>query len=207
MLHEKFTAQVIDWLLIADPVWFLHGKVRFLHDGGIPRHVLLAIRCLGEVRKPGAIRTQSLAVARALIGALDIHGSGPTGSALPVLARLGPDWAGTRLYQAWYRTRGAFYAVSPGGPGPIVTDIHRALLGAGGQRHEDAAARARRRRRLTRRLTSRTNPGAGFFYEIQNAAADLRDDPETRTWLLGCVALAGDDDTDPDDPDGDAPES
>jgi hypothetical protein len=188
MLHEKFTAQAIDWLLTADPVWFLHGEGWSLHDKGAPRHVLLAIRCLGEVRKPGAVRTQSLAVARALIGVLDIHRSGLPGSALPVLARLGPDWAGTRLYQAWYRTRGALYAVIPGGTGPIVTDMHQALLGPDGQRHEDAAARARRRRRMTRRLTSRSSPGVGFLHEIQNAAADWRDDPETRTWLLGCVA-------------------
>lgn len=188
MLHERFTAQAIDWLLTADPVWFLHGKGWFLHDVGVPRHVLLAIRCLGEVRKPGAVRTQSLAVARALIGVLDIHRSSLPGSALPVLARLGPDWVGTRLYQAWYRTQGALHAVMPGGPGPIVADIHLALLGLAGQRHEDAAVRARRRRRMTRRLTSRSNPGAGLLHEIQNAAADWRDHPETRTWLLGCVA-------------------
>jgi hypothetical protein len=188
MLHEKFTAQVIDWLLTADPVWFLHGEGWSLDDKGTPRHVLLAIRCLGEVRKPGAVRAQSLAVARALIGVLDIHRSGLPGSALPVLARLGQDWAGTRLYQAWYRTRGALYAVFPGGPGSIVTDMHLALLGPDGQRHEDAVARARWRRLLIRTLASRKGPGAGFFRAVQRAAAASRGHPETRTWLLGCLA-------------------
>ena len=182
MLPEKIAAQAIDWLLAADPVWFLRD--------GTPRHLLLAVRFLGEVHKPGALRAQSLAVVRAIIESLEVHHRGEAASAaLPVLARLGPDWAGAPAYQAWYQVNGARYARGRPGSIPAVEAVHQALLGPQGQRHENAAERARRRRWVTNVMNSRIGPGASpIDMIIMNVAASSPDDPGTRPWLIRCAA-------------------
>ena len=188
MLPGKFTAQAIDWLLTADPLWFLH-------DEGVPRHVLLALRCLGEVRKPGTVTAQSLAVAGALIGLLEIpqhHLNSAAQSALektavPVLARLGPRWAGQRLFENWYQARGRHHDVSWPGSVPAVGRMHLALVGRDHPESADPATAARRRRELTGRLITRRRPGAGLAEQLRYVATRWRDDPETRTWLLGCA--------------------
>ena len=121
MISEKFAARVIDCLLDADPSWDLHPD-------RLPRHVLLAVRCLGEVRKTGALATQSRAIARTLISVLEAGADEMRLAAdqsnitalekaiLPVLSALGPHWAGRRRYEDWYLTRGQF---QPTGPGPV----------------------------------------------------------------------------------------
>ena len=102
MISEKFAARVIDSLLDADPLWNLRADP-------LPRHVLLAFRCLAEVRKPGLLAPQSRAVAGALISVLELAASDlrVTGdralaetfekTVLPALSVLGPHWAGHRI--------------------------------------------------------------------------------------------------------------
>jgi hypothetical protein len=41
---------------------------------------------------------------------------------------------------------------------------------------------------LTGRLASRGRAGAGLAEQLRYVATRWRDDPETRTWLLGCAA-------------------
>ena len=81
--------------------------------------VLLALRCLGEVRKPGALAAQSRATAIALTSLIDTASDMTRirpGSrlpealegVLPILAGLGPDWAGIREYETGILTKGQF---------------------------------------------------------------------------------------------------
>ena len=94
MIPEHFAARVIDSLLAANPMW------RRRPDP-VPRHVLLALRCLGEVRKIGGLSHQSRVVA-ITIAALVQESFGTYGSlanfiseelevsAVPVFTSLGP---------------------------------------------------------------------------------------------------------------------
>jgi predicted NACHT family NTPase len=52
MISEAFAAKVIDQLLAADPLWYLRPD-------SVPRHVVLALGCLGEVRKLGGLTHQA----------------------------------------------------------------------------------------------------------------------------------------------------
>ena len=113
MINERFAGQLIDYLLTADPLWFLR-------PGELPRHALLAVRCLGEVRKLGVLSTQSRAVMDTVISLLETayerEKRTPDRSltqaiehtVLPVFAALGPHWAGRDRYQHWYLIKGQF---------------------------------------------------------------------------------------------------
>ena len=115
MINERFSGEVIDYLLIADPLWFTV-------PAGTPRHALLAVRCMGEVRKIGIISRQIRAVAEALITLLEIANdrelrepniliqSDISQAVLPVLSVIGPRWAGRDRYLSWYMTQGQFLA-------------------------------------------------------------------------------------------------
>jgi hypothetical protein len=48
LVDAKFTRQAVDHLLTADPLWYA------IPDR-VPQHLLLAARCVGEVRNRGAI--------------------------------------------------------------------------------------------------------------------------------------------------------
>ena len=109
---------VIDWLLAADPLWRLQPR-------SVPRNALLALSCLGEVRKPGGLGAQSRAVAAAVTSLIEgwaetfdyrldnFYTEQFDKSAIQAFASLGPYWAGRRFYAHWYMTRGQFL-----GPGP-----------------------------------------------------------------------------------------
>jgi HEAT repeat protein len=105
-MKEHFAGRIIEALLDADPEWVSGPEP-------IPHHVLLAIRCLGEVRKVGLLNGQSEAVAAALTRALEVadHRGDPLPSAIervvrPTFEVLGSRWAGCGAYGDWYRARG-----------------------------------------------------------------------------------------------------
>ena len=110
MIPSRLAGRVIAGLLRADPFWIIRPQTP-------PLHVQLALRCAGEVRKPGEIPLCGPAVAAALISVVETWAAdesfviGPdlvTGFAsigLPVLARLGPNWSGRPVLEGWYRTR------------------------------------------------------------------------------------------------------
>ena len=106
MIPAKIAGKVITWLLRAEPLWSMRPWPP-------PIHVQLAVRCLGEVRKPGEIAGCGLSVATALISILDdwendngVAPPNPTPDfrsvVLPVLARLGPNWSGRPVFEDWY---------------------------------------------------------------------------------------------------------
>lgn len=68
-MKERSAGQIIDSLLSADPLWRLR-------PGELPQHTLLAIRCLGEIRKLGTLTRQSYAFADAVIDLLETPTSG-----------------------------------------------------------------------------------------------------------------------------------
>ncbi|WP_433306608.1 NACHT domain-containing protein [Actinoplanes sp. CA-030573] len=107
-MREDLAGRVVERLLAADPLWSLRPRV-------VPHHILLAVRCLGEIRMPGALKGQNTALARALTdlletlnelsfdpGVMDAVGQ----AVLPALSVAGPDWPGRDHYLAWYRVRG-----------------------------------------------------------------------------------------------------
>ncbi|MGH3915520.1 MAG: hypothetical protein ACRDTC_19250 [Pseudonocardiaceae bacterium] len=116
MLPERFAGQVIDHLLAAD-------SRRFLRPDELPKHTLLAVRCLGEVRKLGVLSTQSRAVIEAVISWLEtVHQRAEQHDSaleeaieqvvLPVFTALGTQVAGRHRYQDWYLLRGQFLSLS-----------------------------------------------------------------------------------------------
>ena len=121
MIPPRFTGQAINGLLTI-------GPVRYQEPEMAAQPVLLALRCLGEVRKPGALAAQSRTTAIALTSLIDTlidtaSDMTPFGAVsrlpgalegiLPVLAGLGPDWAGRREYENWYLTKGQFLSNHP----------------------------------------------------------------------------------------------
>jgi hypothetical protein len=126
-------------LLKSNPLWYLGSDP-------LPRHVLLAIRCLGETRHPEQARAASRAVSDALITLLEtISGASdyPLAVALtqalerdvlPILSRLGRTWAGRPAYETWYLCRGQFLrGDTPGFAATAAADIYVALIGNDGQ--------------------------------------------------------------------------
>ena len=65
MIPVRFTGQAINELLTT-------GPVRYQEPEKAPQAVLLALRCLGEVRKPGALAAQSRATAIALTSLINM---------------------------------------------------------------------------------------------------------------------------------------
>ncbi|GAB2577436.1 hypothetical protein Aab01nite_11690 [Paractinoplanes abujensis] len=109
-IREHFAGRIIDRLLAADPYWRLRDK--------LPQHILLAMRCLGELRKPVALGPRHRAIAGALTHLLESLRSRPYDLALltafkqivvPVITTLGPRWPGRDYYLAWYRLRGQIH--------------------------------------------------------------------------------------------------
>ncbi|WP_327001022.1 HEAT repeat domain-containing protein [Dactylosporangium sp. NBC_01737] len=111
MVPERLAAAAIDHLLSAHPLWFVN-------DEG-PAHILLAIRCLGEVRKIHALEPQCVAVTDAVISIWEVlrerwwrlSDFGTKGTVadsvsramLPVVAGAGGRWPGRHRYSSWLR--------------------------------------------------------------------------------------------------------
>lgn len=112
MLHERFAAKAIKHLLTADPHWAAGAQVE-------PHHILLAIRCIGEVRNvaplAAAARTAVDEVIRVLTVAHrrftrvfdDSLSRAIEQSVLPVFEAYAGRWPGRERYQEWYIARSA----------------------------------------------------------------------------------------------------
>src|SRR5262249_20731304 len=114
MIDESFTGAAIGWLLRSDPLWFIKSEKA-------PQHILLAIRCLGEVRKLGMLSRQCKEVTDAIILLLEAAFLQPYNlrqyrqtsatldaiqeKALPVFEAPGPPWPERGHYWGWYRGR------------------------------------------------------------------------------------------------------
>ncbi len=179
MIPGNFAAQVIDFLLASDPLWYMRSDP-------MPRHLLLAAGCLGEVRRPGSLVIQSRAVVAAAASLLERAG-GLEGyrlgftvipalekTALPVFTSLGPDWAGGEQYQRWYLTVGQFlgtrlfYETSAG----VAARLFMALL----SRHDD-------QNRHTLHTFTQLAPQTVRRAAFQVLADGWRDDPATAVLL------------------------
>lgn len=145
MVEPRLAGEIVDHLLAADPLWFIPLRGSFA--GETPHHIMLAARCLGEVRDPGKLRAQCSAVVNAVIAliehvvAAEVSPASPVIRAIeealpPVLRRLGArDSAVRRRYHDWYRVRGQFLHVTRMGEDfvwiqvPPVARVGAALLG------------------------------------------------------------------------------
>lgn len=148
MLPPVFAGGAIVALLHSSPLWYQRGE-RW------PRHVLLALRCLGEVSSLHKIPEASMAAVAALIAVLETI-SGPADyppavemaralerDVLPVLSGLGPDWAGRPSYETWYLARGQFLGGdAPGFARIAAARIYVSLLGRDDQARDRLRALA-----------------------------------------------------------------
>jgi GTPase SAR1 family protein len=150
MLQPKFAEQAILALLRSNRHWYQSSDP-------LPRHVLLAIRCLGEARQLNLMRSASHAAADALIALLETV-SEPSDyplavavtqtldrDVLPMLVGLGADWAGRSGYETWYLARGQFLrGDAPGFAATAAARIYVALLGRDESARERLYGLARR---------------------------------------------------------------
>ncbi|MCX5409744.1 HEAT repeat domain-containing protein [Streptomyces sp. NBC_00335] len=121
MVEPRLTGEIVDHLLAADPLWFI--PLRGSLAGETPHHIVLAARCLGEVRDPGELGAQCFAVVNAVISLIEhmvaerVSSASPVTRVVaetlpPVLGRLGArDCAVRARYHDWYRARGQFLRV------------------------------------------------------------------------------------------------
>ncbi len=151
----------------------------------LPRHVLLAVRCLGEIRPLSKARSASNAVIRALIAMFETI-SEPTDyplavaltqalnrDVLPVVGRFGPDWVGWPQYEAWYLARGQFLrGEAPGFAATAAAQIYATLVGSDRQSPD-------RLLRLARNAGSEMVRGAA----LEVLAAIRSDRPDTAQLL------------------------
>jgi HEAT repeats/NACHT domain len=182
MIPPKFSGRVIAWLLTADPIWQLNPYIQ-------PGHLLLAIRCLGESRKPGDIVAQGRAVSTALIDVMARWGSIEflppellrdfVSVTTPVFARFGPNWAGRQIFENWYITCGQFMSSSMLGDriSYLGAQMYLALLGHDAIGGEDV----------------RKTAAEAISNDLRRAAAealgaDRRNDPLTFDLLRGLAA-------------------
>ncbi|WP_433369421.1 HEAT repeat domain-containing protein [Actinoplanes sp. CA-142083] len=111
-MKESFADRIIDYLLDQESDWF-HRR------DGIPHHLLLAIRCLGEIRRIGRLTAQSERIAGVIARLLEAAvrqtqhrreglDSVVERTASPVLTALGANWPGRHRYRDWYLARGRF---------------------------------------------------------------------------------------------------
>ncbi|GLW28525.1 HEAT repeat domain-containing protein [Actinoplanes regularis] len=175
-MREHFAGAIIDRLLTADPLWYVHPN-------GLPQHLLLAIRCLAEIRKPGGVHRQSIAIARALADLLETVVGQPSNSALPtairqtvvpVMTSLGPRWTGRDHYLGWYRVQ--IHTMSDADSFlteavPLATLIAAVL---------DPSDTFHQRLRATAVLATHSTLRRAA---VQAIAAGWADDPGTLSWL------------------------
>lgn len=145
MVEPRVAGRIVAHLLAADPLWFV--RLSGASSREIPHHIVLAARCLGEVRDPGALPAQCSAVVSAVIALIEhvvAEGVRPGSPVLraaeetlpPVLARLGARCPAVhRLYCDWYLARGQFLSVMREGENfawfevPPAAQVGAALLG------------------------------------------------------------------------------
>jgi HEAT repeats/NACHT domain len=135
LLSPEEVEDAILEILRSDRLWYLAPDPE-------PRPVLLAVRCLAEVRRRGKFRDGSRAIAAAIVALLELaceptdYGLGLVVAralerdVLPVLAELPAGWAGRAVYEDWYLARGQFLrGVRIGDPQAVAARIYVTLLG------------------------------------------------------------------------------
>ncbi|MEH0549062.1 HEAT repeat domain-containing protein [Streptomyces sp. B21-105] len=145
MVEPRVAGRIVDHLLAADPLWFV--RLSGASSREIPHHIVLAARCLGEVRDPGALPAQCSAVVSAVIALIEhvVAERAQAGSPVmlaveqtlpPVFARLGARCPAVhRQYCDWYLARGQFLSVMREGENfawsevPPAAQVGAALLG------------------------------------------------------------------------------
>ncbi|WP_328433860.1 HEAT repeat domain-containing protein [Streptomyces sp. NBC_00425] len=158
MVEPRVAGRIVDHLLAADPLWFV--RLSGASSPEIPHHIVLAARCLGEVRDPGALPAQCSAVVSAVIALIEHvvaereRPGSPVMRAVeetlpPVLARLGIRCPAVhRLYCDWYLARGQFLSVMREGENfawfeaPPAAQVGAALLGDHPEFYEDLYSQA-----------------------------------------------------------------
>jgi hypothetical protein len=112
MVDDRFTAQIVEYLVrLAHPFW----------NDEPPRNLLLAARCIAEVRRPPAVTRESELFLTALIRLVDqIADDRDTAAAsfvidelLPVLALMGPRWPARERFRRWYLAADRFQVTDP----------------------------------------------------------------------------------------------
>ncbi|MFF1548068.1 HEAT repeat domain-containing protein [Streptomyces sp. NPDC058291] len=158
MVEPGLASQIVDHLLAADPLWFIRRPGS--SSGETPQHIVLAARCLGEVRDPGGLSAQCSAVVNAVIDLIEhmIEERAFPGSPVhravaetlpPVLGRIGADNSAIRRrYHDWYLAHGQFLSVTREGENfawsevPPAARVGAALLRDDGEFREKLVSRA-----------------------------------------------------------------
>ncbi|MBT8225256.1 MAG: NACHT domain-containing protein [Dactylosporangium sp.] len=109
MINERFVGQAIDRLVEMNPLWFFNST-------DPPRHILLAVRCFGEVRRIGVLTAQGQRILLAIIDALELTrnlfdprsvrlvADSIRQFALPTLTAVGSQWPGRSRFLDWFKT-------------------------------------------------------------------------------------------------------
>lgn len=133
MLDERFVNLAVLRMLAADPHWAASDEVE-------PHHILVAIRCIGEVRKIGLltdacratidhmIRMLMIAHRRVIRAYSDALNRAIEQSVLPVVAGFKPYWPGRERYLAWFMRTG-FTAADDAATCETATRLAVALCG------------------------------------------------------------------------------
>lgn len=137
MLSEDFARLVIEHLLGLNPDWRRQRRA-------LPHHVVLALQCLGEVRRLGTLAGTSRAVMAAVTDTLLVacvrqrnYDSTLTQlleNSLPsALAGFGPYWAGREVYRSWFAEHHRFLTLQANysGAEPLVLATRLAVLLSG----------------------------------------------------------------------------
>lgn len=118
MLDERFANRAVLKMLHADPHWAASDDVH-------PHHILVAIRCIGEVRKIHLMAEACVAAIDQVIRMLAIAHRRMTRtfsdslnraieqSVLPVFATFAPYWPGRERYLTWFLRNGFVEADDP----------------------------------------------------------------------------------------------
>ena len=118
MLNERFVNLAVQRMLRADPHWAAGDDVD-------PQHILVAVRCVGEVRKIGlladacraatdhVIRMLTIAHRRVTRSYTDSLNRAIEQSVLPVLATYAAYWPGRDTYLSWFMRNGFIEADDP----------------------------------------------------------------------------------------------
>jgi hypothetical protein len=185
-MKESFAGRIVDFLLSRDPEWF--------HRRDEPRHALLALRCLGEVRKIGRLTAQSEAVADVLGRLLEAANRRVRDRfgdleltiervALPVLRTLGPGWAGRHRIRDWYLTRGRFLNEMN------AAEHSHSVVSTAARLAAVVLADDPEFRELLRTQAATAQPSASRAGAIQGLVTAWRDDEDVRETLTERAAL------------------
>jgi HEAT repeat protein len=181
MLDERFTAEMIDFLIDVYGPWPARCGQR------PPRNLILATGCLAEVRNLAAIRPQAERLARSvtdLIDHLNRH-QDPDGrdllvkSLLPAVAAVGPRWPGRELFGDWFWARGLRDA-----QGRFTPQVGR-LLGALFSDSEEM-------RENLYTLATTAHSGAWRVAGMAGLAEGWPDHPQTLPLVCACAGEDGD---------------